>query len=303
MRPILLGLVLLEFVGCQSAAHPPATPPTPPAPFTDGVLEVGGGTSLHLHCVGAGTPVVVFEAGLGNDGSVWNDVLLEVAKLTRACVYDRAGMGYSSRPAPRPHGNRQMAGELYALLHRARIEAPYVFVAHSMGGVNVRLFASEHLDEVAGMVLVDTVTADEPSRYWALRPPAEMDEFRAGVAKLPEGLNFDVLVASIADMRASSQSIGDRPLIVLTRGKEDAPPGTPPERTAQMLRARQDLQSELPRLSTNSTQLTADGSRHYIQWDAPQLVAAAIRQVVVVSRTHGRVSASPLAPLAHTPSP
>jgi pimeloyl-ACP methyl ester carboxylesterase len=265
---------------------------------TDGVVDVGGGTALHIHCVGRGTPVVVLDAGLGDDGSIWSDVLPEVGPLTRACAYDRAGMGYSSRPAPRPHTNRQMARELHALLERAEVVGPYVLVGHSFGGINVRLFATEHLDEVAGMVLVDAVSDEQPSRFWALLPESDMAQFRAGLSKLPEGLDFDTYVAGIADMRAASRSIGDRPLIVLTHGKEDAARGASPEQTARTLRVWQEMQAELPRLSTNAVDVVAANSGHYIQVDARPLVVAAIRQVVEASRTHGRVNRDGLAAIA-----
>jgi pimeloyl-ACP methyl ester carboxylesterase len=262
------------------------------------VIDVGGGTSLHVHCVGTGTPIVVLDAGLGNDGSVWTDVLAEIGKFTRACVYDRAGMGYSSRPAPRPHTNRMMAREFHALLERAGLAGAYVLVGHSLGGANVRLFASDHLDDVAGMVLVDAVNDEQASRLWSILPEAEMAEFRTGIAKLPEGLDYDTFVAGIADMHASSRSIGDRPLVVLTRGKEDAAPGTSPEQVARQLQVWHDMQSELTHLSTNAVQVVAAKSRHYIQWDAPKLVIASIRQVVEASRAHGPINGNALASLA-----
>jgi pimeloyl-ACP methyl ester carboxylesterase len=40
------------------------------------------------------------------------------------------------------------------------VQGPYLLVGHSLGGLNVRLFASKYPDEVEGMVLVDAVPAD-----------------------------------------------------------------------------------------------------------------------------------------------
>src|SRR5258706_10773441 len=109
------AVILLLLSGCKSAV-PMATAPSR-APIMDGLVDVGG-ASLHIHCIGEGTPVVVLESGLGHDGGVWADVQPGVASFTRVCASDRAGMGYSTA-ARRPHGNRQMAAELYALLTRA----------------------------------------------------------------------------------------------------------------------------------------------------------------------------------------
>jgi pimeloyl-ACP methyl ester carboxylesterase len=253
--------------------------------------------SLHIHCVGEGIPIVVLEAGLGNDGSIWSEVQPEIGLFTRACVSDRAGMGYST-PAHRPHTNRQMAGELHMLLERAGLTGPYVLVGHSMGGMNVRLFASEHADEVAGMVLVDAMTEEESTRYYTLIPNAAMAEFKEGLRKLDEGLDFDTLMAGLADMGSSSRSIGDKPLVVLTRGKEDVRPGTSPEVAAQMLRAWQDMQAQLPRLSSNSAHIVAPNSSHFIQADAPKLVVAAVHEVVQAARTHARVNENALSTIA-----
>ncbi len=260
------------------------------------MVAIGANLSLHIHCVGVGAPTVVLDAGLGGDGSVWNEVLPEVGRLTRACAYDRAGMGYSHGAPPRPHTNRQMARELHSLLEIAGLEGPYVLVGHSMGGINVRLFASEHESDVAGMVLVDATV--DPLRTWSLMPEAELAAARAGMLKLHEGLDFDTFVAGAVEMRTSSRSLGDKPLVVLTRGKDDAPPSTSPELAATMLRVWQELQSELPKLSTNSAHVVAPNSRHFIQWDAPKLVVGAIHEVVTASRMHSRVNGSLLTALA-----
>lgn len=260
------------------------------------MVDVGGGVSLHLHCAGEGAPIVVLDNGLGGDGSGWSDVQPGLGLFTRACVYDRAGTGYSSPPAARPHTNRQMARELHELLHRAGLGAPYVLVGLSMGGINVRLFASEHPDEVAGLVLVDATV--DPVRMRALATDSELAEFRATLLKGPEGLDFESFAAGAADMRAVSRTIGDKPLVVLTRGREEAQPGTSPERAAQALRLWQELQAGLPRLSTNSVQVVARNSGHLMQMDVPDLVVVGVREVVDAVRLHRRVDGARLLLLA-----
>ena len=62
----------------------------------DTLLDVGG-YRLHFRIIkGTGMPIL-FEAGGGNDGSIWNSLLKPVAELTRATLitYDRAGFGTS----------------------------------------------------------------------------------------------------------------------------------------------------------------------------------------------------------------
>ncbi len=109
---------------------------------------------LHILCRGEGTPSVVFDAALGASSLSWSLVHPAVARATRACTYDRAGLGWSDAgPLPRTAG--RLADELRDLLTRAAVPAPYLLVGHSFGGLVVRLFASRHIDRVAGLVLIE----------------------------------------------------------------------------------------------------------------------------------------------------
>jgi len=253
-----------------------------------------GKSSLHHECVGEGSPVVVFDAGLGDDGSVWSRVQPEVGRFTKACTYDRAGRGRST--GPRARSNRAMARQLHGMLV-ASVPGPYVLVAHSMGGVNVRLLESEHPREVAAMVLVDAVSDEQPERYWSLVPPDAMLEFRRGMPRMGE-LDFEALVSGIHDMRVSSRSLGDKPLVVLTRGTEPPAPWASPALSARMLGTWHEMQAELVDLSTNGVFVVARTSGHYIQRDAPQLVVAAVRAAVQAARTRTRIDARELTRLA-----
>jgi pimeloyl-ACP methyl ester carboxylesterase len=242
--------------------------------------------------------MVVFEAGLGNDGSVWKQVQAEVGHVTRACVYDRAGMG-SSGPGRKPRTSRQMVAELHALLAGARLPAPYVLVGHSAGGLNVQLYAIAHPAEVAGMVLVDAVSGTVDSRFFALLPPEKIQEFQAGLRALPDGWDFDTYRESMAQVRASVRSLGGIPLVVLTRGKNDPPePGISPELAVRMQRVWGEIQAELPKLSSNGIQIVAKNSGHFIQSDAPKLVVAAVDEVVQGVRTGSPVDVKRLSAFA-----
>ena len=122
---------------------------------------------LHLHCAGDGQPTVVFDAALGASSLSWSLVHPEVARVTRACVYDRAGFGWSEAgPLPRTAG--RIATELRQLLQSAGVPPPYVLVGHSFGGLVMRLFTARHRADVAGLVLIEPAIPDE----WA-EPSAE----------------------------------------------------------------------------------------------------------------------------------
>jgi hypothetical protein len=87
--------VVIACIGCGCGGCPGAA--SQQAPLEGKLVDVAG-LRLNLRCEGEGTPIVVFDSGLGADGTVWRSVQPEVARVTRACAYDRAGLGRSDPP-------------------------------------------------------------------------------------------------------------------------------------------------------------------------------------------------------------
>src|ERR671910_1720750 len=114
-----------------------------------------GGHSLHINCVGQGSPTVLLDAGSGGFSAQWVRVQRQVYGTTRVCAYDRAGMGWSEM-GPDPRDARQISSELHTLLSEDGIEGPYVLVGHSFGGMYMQTYAARYPDEVAGVALVDS---------------------------------------------------------------------------------------------------------------------------------------------------
>lgn len=154
------------------------------------LVSIGGGRKMNLYCLGEGPVTVVFDSGLSDPNTRWAFVLPEVAKTTRACSYDRAGMGFSAA-STRPSTSENIVDDLHALLGAASLAPPYVLVGHSFGGMNVRLFADKFPREVVGMVLVDPGHEDQLARYEAAegvadqRLPARLARHRECTAAAP----------------------------------------------------------------------------------------------------------------------
>ena len=55
---------------------------------------------------------------------------------------------------------KQEAFELHTLLRAAHIKGPYILVGHSVGGLVTRVYASQYSQEVAGIVLIDSLHED-----------------------------------------------------------------------------------------------------------------------------------------------
>jgi pimeloyl-ACP methyl ester carboxylesterase len=265
-----------------------------------------GGYRLHINCVGTGSPTVVIDAGSGDWSASWSSwVQPDVARTTRACTYDRAGMGWSEA-GPLPRTAEHFAHELHALLHNTRVPGPYVLVGHSFGGLPVRVFAHEYAAEVAGVVLIESMHPSQAKPSGSATPlqaaapgsrlsiytlPARIGLIRllAGPLQLASGLSPEVADAyvafsvtprsiqtwldegkgtpeSLAQARAVT-SFGTIPLIVLSRGGDQDQDW-------------QRMQTDLLHLSSNSQQLIADQSGHNIQLDQPEAAVGAIVTMV-----------------------
>ena len=268
-----------------------------------------GGYKMHMDCAGEGTPTVIFDSGLGDSYVSWRKVQPQIAKFTRVCSYDRAGIGYSDSSS-QPRTSKVIAGELHALLRAAGVPQPYVLVGHSMGGYDVRVFASMYRDEVAGMVLVDASHPDQENRFppelknmeGSWRREAEFMEYSMpfGIPRLfgfcdddpvtrAAECNWHTAAESVAELKAfpesaaqtsASGALGDMPLAVLSHDPDKPSADFSADLDKPISDDWEKMQEELAHLSTRGTRVIAKNSSHYIQIDRPDVVIDAVRSVV-----------------------
>lgn len=249
------------------------------------------GRRLALARAGVGAPTVVLETGLGAESEEWEPVFQEVKQFTSVCRYDRANRGRSD-PAPKPRSAQDFVADLYSLLVAAAIPRPLVLVGHSLGGLIVRLYAHQYPQDVAGLVLVDPMHEDQFDRIGPRIPapfpgePAALTQLRSfwatdwrDPAKNQEGVDFPASQAQAHRI----DKLGAIPILVLTSGTflREAPP----EPAAQQLAAQlqmlwQEMHRELMQQSSNATQLLVETSGHFIQREQPEVIVAAIRQML-----------------------
>jgi pimeloyl-ACP methyl ester carboxylesterase len=114
---------------------------------------------MHLYCVGEGSPTVILDAANMGTVSNWAWAQPQIATATRACAYDRTGLGWSDLD-PEPQDMRQNAEALHTLLGKANVAGPYVLVGHSFGGLYAQMFAERFPDEIVVLVLIEGTLPD-----------------------------------------------------------------------------------------------------------------------------------------------
>jgi pimeloyl-ACP methyl ester carboxylesterase len=295
-----VGALYEAVASSQDALHYP-----PPGRLVD-----VGGYQVHVLCMGEGSPTVLLDAWAGGFTAEWAPVQPIVARTTRVCAWDRAGSGWSDL-GTHEHTPRAYAAEMEAVLRAADIQGPFVLVAASYAGRVARLYASQHPEQVVGVVFVDAVHEDA----FSAQDIADQEQqrrvlavgnwvlSRLGVARLLGAR----LVPLIDGPVGYTQPEATRELfaVVSTRPKnlegnarlaahqtdddeQLRAAGTLEDRPLVVLSSSQTTaasanwsegQRKLTDLSSNSTHILAEGS-HLIAWEHPDLVISAIERVV-----------------------
>lgn len=314
---LLVGAVFEVFARREAASRYPAP----------GMLVDIGGRKIHLDCRGRGSPAVVLESGLDINGSLaWYKVHDTLAKTTRTCAYDRAGIMWSD-PSPDVRDGEHVARDLHATLTAAGIDGPLVLVGHSLGGPYIMNYTRQFGAPVAGLVFVD---ASHPDQLEALAKPGDKTlkvemplTVRAisalGWTGLPRALSgvlspdedgpiapareayTSISMPNMLDeleslettlhQAGARRTLGDRPLVVLTGSKPYpkealAAQGITEAEGRAQMAKWIDLHRDEARWSTRSTHEILPDAGHYVQIDRPDAVIKAVNAVVGEVRSH-----------------
>jgi pimeloyl-ACP methyl ester carboxylesterase len=210
-------------------------------------------------------------------------------------------MGYSD-PGPSPRTARRIASELAKLLDRSGIAGPVVLVGASIAGFNVRVFASDHPELAAGLVLVDAsheADVHEVPRMARLVPLLSM----VGVFRL-FGVSFGQRVESLppsvrryaqaTSFRAAGYQAAADEIIHIRETASEVRSSrrklTIPVAVVTGARGADEnwrqLQLDLTSLSEQGCMTIARQSGHVVSVDQPEVVVDAIRRVVERARGH-----------------
>lgn len=290
-----------------------------------GKIYTVNGHKMRIDCTGSGSPTLILDAGLGNDGLIWGKVQSELSKTTRVCSYDRAGFGWSDATSG-PQDANHISDQLHGLLQQAAITGPIVLMGHSIAGLYIRAYASRYPHQVAGLIFVDGSTPLQQDRG-----PADLRAYENKTAKteylllrltVPLGLLRDLgqcsqapqglptgsgrmlaedncephMAAVINEMDNFRQSgnetlhtgpYGDLPVLIFSQD----PNGPRPSQVSaniwrELSLVWNEMQEDLKHLSTRSERIIAKGSSHYVQLDRADLLNREVPIFIEQIRRH-----------------
>jgi pimeloyl-ACP methyl ester carboxylesterase len=267
-----------------------------------GAMVNVGDHQLNYRALGEGTPLVVFESGLDTGGFLpWTEVQTQVATFTATFAYARAGLMWSERGGD-SKTCEHIASDLFESLKQTNHPGPYLLVGHSMAGLCLRVFVNQHASQVMGVVFVEatnpalfaripSAALDGPpswivnflSSTGAIRFFGLADTTQASEAintlwtayepvSLRASLEEDDNLRSLAEEASAVNSFGNIPLTVITATARKGP--------AEIETLWVEMQTDLLRLSSNSRQVFATKSDHYVQFDEPAIVVEAIKAMI-----------------------
>ena len=253
--------------------------------------------TLHNNA-GAAAPRVALVHSLALDRSIWDDVVLSLAKDTQVLAFDCRGHGLSGQPLM-TYTPQLFARDLAELMNH--VHWPTAIVAGcSMGGMVAQAFAIAYPQRTTGLALIDTTAwygADAP-KVWRERGATGKEKGMGALVDFQTGRWFG------DDFRAHEKATVDRLVKVFLANNVDCY-----VKTCEML-GNGDLRAGLATLKVptavvvgeedyatpvamaealhqaiaGSTLTVLPGGRHITPTEKPQDIAARIREVIARGR-------------------
>ena len=239
----------------------------------DTLVDIGG-YKMHFKIMkGEGTPIL-FDAGAGNDGSVWDNILEKIHKVTGTTLitYDRSGFGQSELNPKLKNdsdfGIQNGINELETGLSMLGFNDEIILVSHSYGGLYNLLFAHNHPEKVKSVILVDATL----NNFWNEELLTMRDNnFDISTIDKPSG-NYFLHANYNETMRYARNIHFPNNIPILNIFPEISFSGAPEVYTNRWRKLHKDLGDQ----NDNITNIIAKGSGHYVFQDNPALVTNAI---------------------------
>lgn len=239
----------------------------------DTLVDIGG-YKMHFNIMkGEGTPIL-FEAGAGSDGSVWNNILEKIHKVTGTTLitYDRSGFGKSelnpNLKNDSDFGIENGITELETGLSKLGFNDEIILVSHSYGGLYNLLFAHKYPEKVKSVILIDVTLND----FWN-EELLTMRDSNVDISAIEKPSGDYYLNANYNETMRYARNIHfPENIPIINIFPENSFPGFP-----EVLSNRwRKLHKEFGDNRDNATNIIAKGSGHAVFQDNPSLVINAI---------------------------
>jgi pimeloyl-ACP methyl ester carboxylesterase len=230
---------------------------------------------LHFLVYRGNLPVtILLEAGGGSDLTSWAGVPAKLAQETGATVvaYDRAGLG-RSEPGPATSKPGDEIRDLHAALDQLKVPPKTILVTHSYGAMLGLLNAALHPQGLKGLVLVDPMntrfieaTGDFIFSTVPKIPNPSTDRERT-ITRMVE--TFPELIREVDRLEPGLR----QPMVVITAGK-------PWWGRADIDSAWRQSHEALASAGALRRLVVADGSDHGVPEERPDLIVAAVKELL-----------------------
>lgn len=260
MKNILMALtILLMTVSCKKKNDVTSA-------FTKTTISLTSHKLTSFSIIKNAKYLVVFESGLGNDHTVWNnnDLASQISSNHDVLVYDRAGYGQSEN-GPGPRNIARLSSELDSVINRFSKGRKVILIGHSLGGMIIRDYAIKNPLKTAALLFVD------PSHEFYNRPSQAEEDMLYDASKNAYGVNFGATLEARemienSEYMSTLPPLPNVPVIVLSSMQTDAGHSSSVRQT--WYHAHELLKYGV----TDFTHVATTNSGHFIMIDEPRLI-------------------------------
>ena len=237
----------------------------------ENILENDTGKLMAYHAgIENSKYLVVMEAGLGDDHTVWfnNNIADFCAEKYETVIYDRAGYGKSTIAET----NRSIAvlsDDLGKVIEKYSKGRKVILIGHSLGGLIIRDFTIKNPQKVAGMLFVD------PSHEKYNEPTKEqvkqiVEVFSKNFGANHGATNEATYLESDFEYMFTLGPLPNVPVVVLTSMKEDAGNKEADQANHKTRQDWYDAHENLKTGITDFTHVKTLKAGHYIMIEDPE---------------------------------
>lgn len=278
LRAIVLGMGAIFALSVAVQAAPS------PSPSASTHLIASDGHKIAFHVTPGHLPVIVLDAGGGNDSSYWNTLVPVLAAKTgcEIITYDRAGFGQSDE-VPGPWNVHAATADLANGLKALGVTRKIILVSHSLAGEIATYITGEHPDWFSGAVMVDAnvpefYTDQEIARAQALYKP-----ILAKAKQMPESESARQLVQLSESFEETSRAFHKAtwphsvPVVVIVSAQTPFEDPT----DADAWRA---AHKQFAAAASNRQYITAEKSSHDVAHDRSDVIVKAVTDIISRAR-------------------